>query len=412
MNTETLALNRFAALANKSAKPACVRWLGVLVSVGFLVWPQIQASGLPPVHIGFEGEYTQLNSTSAQAIELGTRIAIDEINASGGVLGGRLLNLVTQDNHGISARALDNFRVLAQMPDLVAIYGGKFSPLTLSTMPLTNEMGIISVSLWGSADPITENPLAYPFVYRLSLKDSWAIPAMMRHARTVFAATKLCVVLPNTAWGRSGESAVKKTLAQTAQTVVHERWYHLGERGFESTLKACATAGAQALLMIANEGEGAALVNAMTNLPLDWRMPIVAHWGITGGAFHSLVAQSARAVRLDIIQTFSFVDNPRPVAQSLAQVAMQRTGAAEPGLIPSPVGVAQAYDMTHLLALAINKAGSTNRVAVQQSLQMIGPFEGAIRRYEQPFTDSDHDGLTESQVMFVYMRPDGALIPA
>lgn len=42
-----------------------------------------------PVYIGFDGGYGQKSDTSAKAIELGAQIAIDEINARGGVLGGR-----------------------------------------------------------------------------------------------------------------------------------------------------------------------------------------------------------------------------------------------------------------------------------------------------------------------------------
>ncbi len=93
---------------------------------------------LPPVLIGFDGAFTQPTSTSAAAIELGATLAIEQINARGGVLQGRPLKLVVSDNHGISARARDNFEYLATSPDLIAIYGGKFSPTIIETMPLAN----------------------------------------------------------------------------------------------------------------------------------------------------------------------------------------------------------------------------------------------------------------------------------
>ena len=48
-------------------------------------WP---ASPKPPVQIGLDAEFSLDNSLSAQAIELGLRIALAEINAQGGVLGG------------------------------------------------------------------------------------------------------------------------------------------------------------------------------------------------------------------------------------------------------------------------------------------------------------------------------------
>lgn len=54
----------------------------------------------------------------AKAIELGAQIAIDEINARGGVLGGRPLALLTMDNQGLTMRGRDNYVSLAKQQDL------------------------------------------------------------------------------------------------------------------------------------------------------------------------------------------------------------------------------------------------------------------------------------------------------
>lgn len=364
-----------------------------------------------PVLIGFDGAFTQPTSTSANAIELGAQIAIDEINARGGVLGGRPLKLQTADNHGISARARDNFEDLAAMRDLVVIYGGKFSPAIMETMSLANELGVVSVSLWGSANPITDDPIKNPYVYRLSLKDSWAIPAMMRQALDQHAAKRLCAIFPNTAWGRSGASALEQNLPQIGQELVHSKWYQWGQSDFVADLQGCTRAGGQAVIMIANEGEGAAIINSMATLPKEQRLPIVSHWGVTGGVLHELIRQNIDKVDVDVIQTFSFVDNDRAQGKALASEAMRRTNVSNPALISSPVGVAQAYDMTHLLALAIDKAGSTDRAAIQAALQTLPAYQGAIRDYDRPFSESDHDALTADEVLFVHVKADGALVP-
>lgn len=370
------------------------------------------ANNKAPVFIGFDGAFTQPTSTAAKAIELGAQVAIDEINARGGVLGGRPLKLVTKDNHGISARARDNFEALAATGDLVAIYGGKFSPAIMETMSLANELGVVSVSLWGSADSITSDPLKNPYVYRLSLKDSWAIPAMMREALDAHVAKRICAIFPSTAWGRSGSTAMEQNLAKTGQELVHSNWYQWGQGDFVAHLQKCIDAGGQAVIMIANEGEGAAVINSMAKLPKDLRLPIVSHWGVTGGILHELIKQNIDEVHVDIVQTFSFVENPRSQAKALARQAMQRTNVSDPALINSPAGVAQAYDMTHLLALAIDKAGSTSRSAIQAALQALPAYDGAIRDYEQPFSESNHDALTASQILFVHVKANGALVPA
>lgn len=408
-----------------SAQRILYQWAGCLLTVWVCVAgplavaqavnpansPEPPKPPKPPVLIGFDGAFTQPTSTSAAAIALGAQIAIEQINANGGVLDGRPLQLVTQDNHGISARARDNFEALAAMPDLVAIYGGKFSPAIMETMPLADELKVVSVSLWGSADPITEDPAKHPYVYRLSLKDSWAIPAMMRQAREAHAAGKLCAIFPNTAWGRSGSKALDLNLPNTQQQLVYSKWYQWGQTDFVADLQACLDAGGQAVIMIANEGEGAAIINSMGKLPEDKRLPIVSHWGVTGGILHELIKPTVGVVDVDVIQTFSFVGNERPKAQALAKEVMQRTRAPSPALINSPVGVAQAFDMTHLLALAIDKAGTTDRVAIQDALQSLPAYQGAIRDYDSPFSASNHDALTAEQVVFVHVKANGALVP-
>lgn len=381
------------------------------ILVGSVAAAQATSDAKSPVLIGFDGAFTQPTSTSAGAIELGAQIAIEQINAGGGVLNGRPLKLVTQDNHGISARARDNFEALAATPDLVAIYGGKFSPAIMETMQLANELKVVSVSLWGSANPITGDPAKNPYVYRLSLKDSWAIPAMMRQALDVHGADKLCAIFPNTAWGRSGSTALDLNLPKTQQQLVHSKWYQWGQTDFVNDLQTCVDAGGQAVIMIANEGEGAAIINSMAKLPEGKRLPLVSHWGVTGGVMHELIKPSLGAVDVDIIQTFSFVGNERPQAQALAKEVMKRTGAATPALIQSPVGVAQAFDMTHLLALAIDAAGSTDRVAIRDALQSLPAFQGAIRDYDKPFSATNHDALSAEQILFVHLKSDGALVP-
>jgi branched-chain amino acid transport system substrate-binding protein len=319
--------------------------------------------------------------------------------------------LLTKDNHGIAARAKDNFIEFAERPDVVAVYGGKFSPAIIQTMGLSNELSMLSISVWGSADPISENPTEYPFVYRLSLRDQWAIPAMMQHAKARYGANRLCEVMPQTAWGRSGDRALAANLDRLGQTVTYTRWYNWGETGFADVIKSCVDSGGQAVILIANEQEGALWIKAMAALPSEQRVPTVSHWGVTGGALHQMVGPEVNQVDFDVIQTFSFINNKRPQAETLAREILADIRFSTVESIASPVGIAQAFDMTHLLAMAINKAGSTDRVAIQKAMQSIGTYEGVIRTYIQPFSDTNHDALTAEQVFFVRLQTDGALFP-
>ena len=132
----------------------------------------------PPVLIGLDAEFGHVTSTSAQAVEQGIRIAIDEINRAGGILNGRKLDLVLRDNRSITAIGVDNFRELAAIPDLVAVFGGKFSPIYIECLPVAHELGLLLLDPWGSANPITDHGFSPSYTFRLSLKDAWAAPAV------------------------------------------------------------------------------------------------------------------------------------------------------------------------------------------------------------------------------------------
>lgn len=389
--------------------PSVTKPVGLVTILGSLVFGSASAS--EPVFIGFDGAYAQKTNTAAAAIELGTQLAISQINGAGGVLDGRPLVLVTKDNHGIAARAEDNFIEFSKRSDLVAVYGGKFSQATIKTMSLSNGLPLLSISVWGSADPITRNPETYPFVYRLSLRDKWAIPAMMQHAKRRYKADRLCAVMPQTAWGRSGKTALKENLGQFEQTLSNTSWYNGGQTGFARVIANCAKSGGQAVIFIANEQEGAKWIQAMAELPDSQQLPTVSHWGVTGGALHEMVGPQISRIDFDIIQTFGFINNKRPEALALAREVLADLRFSTVESITSPVGIAQAFDMTHLLAMAINQAGSTDRKAIQQAMQGIGSYEGVIRTYTNPFSAINHDALTASEVLFVRLQADGAFYP-
>lgn len=81
-----------------------------------------------------------MTSTSAQAVEQGIRIAIDEINRAGGILNGRKLDLVLRDNRSITAIVVDNFLELSAIPYLVAVFVFKFSPIYIEFLPFAHEL--------------------------------------------------------------------------------------------------------------------------------------------------------------------------------------------------------------------------------------------------------------------------------
>lgn len=364
-----------------------------------------------PVYIGLDAEFGVKTSTSAQAVQQGLQIAIQEINQAGGVLGGRKLELVTRDNRSVTAIGVDNLRELAAKPDLVAVFGGKYSPVYMEALPVAHELGVLLMDPWGSADGITDHQMRPSWSFRLSLKDAWAAPAFLRFAREQHRASRVGVILPNTAWGRSNSAALEKAAGPAGVSLVGQRWYNWGDASLMQQYGELRATGAQAIVIVANEIEGALLVREVAALPAAQRLPLISHWGITGGDFARLAGAALDQVDFAVIQTYSFVGQQGPVAQRVLAALKRDHGVASADQVRSPVGVAHAYDLMHLLARAIDKAGSTDRAKVRDALEKLGPYDGLVRRYSAPFAADRHDALSPAQIFFARYTPDDRLIP-
>jgi branched-chain amino acid transport system substrate-binding protein len=370
-----------------------------------------QTAAAAPVLIGLDAEFGNKASTSAQAIRQGIEIAIDEINAAGGVLGGRKLELVVRDNGSIPAIGVDNLRELARMPDLVAVFGGRFSPVILEYVPVAHELAIPILDPWGSADPITDHRHRPSYTFRLSLRDAWAAPTFLRFAKETRKATRVGVMLPNTLWGRSNQAALARSAGPAGVAIVGERWFNLGDRSLVRGYRELLLAGAQAIILVSNEFEAATLVREIAALPAHERLPLIAHWGVTGGDFAALAGEALRAVDVAVIQTFSFIGENTPAARRVVAALKGRYGVASVERIRSPVGIAHAYDLTHLLAKAIDLAGTTDRRKVRDALERVGPYDGLVRRYEHPFANEAHEALSPAQAFMAQYTADDRLIP-
>lgn len=382
----------------------------LLIPFAFLLSTSL-AQASDPVYIGLDAEFGHRSSTSAQAIQQGMQIAIDEINQAGGVLGGRKLELVTRDNRSVTAIGVDNLRELAKMADLVAVFGGKFSPVYVECVPVAQELGIPLLDPWGSADKITDHGHRPSYTFRLSLKDAWAGPAFVRFAMQQYKAKRLGVILPNTSWGRSNQAAIDKAAAAAGVSLAGQRWYNWGDASLLAQYGELRKAGAQAIILVANETEGSLMVKEVAALPAEQRLPIISHWGVTGGDFSSMAGDALQRVDFAVIQTFSFIGNNSPAARRVVAAMKRSYGIASAEQIKSPAGVAHAYDLTHLLARAINKAGSTDRSKIRTALEQLGPYQGLVRRYDRPFTAERHDALSAENIFFARYTADDRLIP-
>jgi branched-chain amino acid transport system substrate-binding protein len=365
-----------------------------------------------PVRVGLDAEFGLDNSTSAQAVELGMRSAIGEINRAGGVLGGRPIELVTKDHRSIPARGIRNIEEFARMPGLVAVFGGRFSPVIIEELPTLKATKTLFMAPWSSADMIVDNGMQPNYVYRLSLRDSLAMPKLLETARKR-GLRQVGLLLTNTSWGRSNLAAAEKFTASNKDIrIVQTAWYNWRDQTLVARYKALRSAGAEAIVLVANDDEAAVLVREVAALPKAERMPILSHWGVTGGEFTRQAGPALNQVDFSVIQTFSFfkADKKQLARFMTALAAVSPIRRIED--IQGPVGVAHAYDLMHILARAIDRAGSTDRKAVRDALEKLGEQRGLIKTYAPPFAPGRHEALGTRELLIARYRADGVLVPS
>jgi branched-chain amino acid transport system substrate-binding protein len=392
----------------------CISRLRISFSLFLLLAtaPLLYASGRSPLVIGFDGEFGLPGSTSAQSIELGMRLAVDEINQAGGVLDGRPLQLDLRDNRSVPARGEENLRrLVVDNPELIAMVGGRFSPVQLQLLPLIHQYRIPYINAWGSADGITSHNYSPSYTFRVSMRDSDAMPVLIDHLLSK-GADSIAIMVPDSGWGVSNLAAAHShAQANNSFSIVAIERYLYGERSFSSRYDRILAAGANGLVLVANELEGALLVNELASRPVADRMPIASHWGVTGGEFYPRCAEALKRVDFSVIQTFSLDRLQNEQRQHLLERINELAKPRSTGTIDSVVGFGHGYDAVHLIARGLAQSGSDSPQQLRDALERIDSHAGLVRNYAPPFTSDDHDALSREDLFMARFDPQGRLIP-
>lgn len=389
----------------------CLRRFGRRLLVAVISLSAALVSAASPVFVGLDAEFGNKTSTADDAIRVGMEMAIEDINRAGGVLGGRPLELVIRDNRGVPARGIDNLQELAALPDLTALVTSKFSPVVLAQLNDAHRLRLPVLAAWSAADNIIDHNHKPSFTFRLSLRDSWVMPRLLQEAARR-GLRKIGLLVPDGAWGRSNIQAAENYATQhPVPAIIGHKIYEWSDPSLGNEYLELIHAGAEAILFVGNEPEIARLAVDIATLDPEHRRPILAHWGITGGDPLALAGPAFLGLDLVTVQTFSFIDNPAPRAERILQRALKKLSVSEARQIHSPVGIAHGYDLVHLLARAIDKAGSTDRARIRDKLERLEPHDGLVRQYRPAFTPTQHEALGPENIFLARWRKDGTLAP-
>jgi len=347
-------------------------------------------SAAEPIKIGLITALSGQSALAGEAISRGLQVAIDEINAKGGLLGGRQLELVRRDDESNPAKGVLATRELIFREKVTVLFGGLDTPVSMAIVPLVNQEKVPFVGPWAAGTGITKNGANPNFAFRVSAVDEIVNVGMLAYAQKTFKTAKPGMMLINNPWGESNEKGLKAALAAKGVVAAGIEKFEGSDVDMVPQLTRLKAAGADTLFLVANVGPSAQVVKSLDRM--GWKVPIVSHWGPAGGRFTELAGPSGKDVHF--VQTYSFFGKQGPVGERVIKAVMTKYPAVKgPGDITPAVGVANAYDGMHLAALAITAAGSTEGNAVRQGFYKIDKYEGLIKTYVKPFAEGRHDAV-------------------
>jgi len=358
------------------------------------------------IKLGLVAAMSGQSAKSGEAIVRGLSIAVDEINARGGLLG-KKVELLVRDDESNPAKGVVAARELVQREKVAGLFGGLDTPVSIAIVPFMNQNKVPFMGVWAAGTPITRNGAAENYAFRVSAVDVLVDKALVDYAIKKYAAKKPGMILINNPWGESNEKGLKEALAEKNMAYAGIEKFQDADVDVVPQLTRLKEAGADVLFMVANVAPSSQVVKSLDRM--GWNVPIVSHWGPAGGRFSELAGPSAQ--RVHFIQTFSFSGKMSPKAESvLAALKAKYPEIKMLADVTPAVGIANAYDGMHLMALAIATAGSTDGPKIREAFYALPKYEGLIKTYDKPFTPANHDALSSDDYLFTYFK-EGEILP-
>ncbi|MGC9399207.1 MAG: ABC transporter substrate-binding protein [Anaerolineae bacterium] len=338
--------------------------------------------GGAPIRVGFAGELTGRNADLGVQGRNGALLAVERINAEGGVVG-RPLELVVRDDGGTpeGARAADQALIDA---GVVAIIGHMTSRQSMAAVPLINAAGVVLLS------PTTSTPelsALKDYFFRVNPVNALSARAM---ARRIFQDRGLCCVaiiydIDNAAYTRVYRGVFEEASRELGGRLTGEVTFSSAAEPDFGALVGALRANDPAGLLIVASAVDAALIAQQVRLA-GWDVPLfAAGWAQT----EALLQNGGTAVEgMEVVTNFN--SNSQTPAFLDFRARYEERFGREPTF-----AAAQSYEAVLFLAAALEKS------------------DGRAEDLPQALVETRIQGLTDVIAMDAYgdvVRPQYLLV--
>ncbi|PPL19178.1 MULTISPECIES: branched-chain amino acid ABC transporter substrate-binding protein [Microterricola] len=344
-----------------------------------------------PIKIGMLAPFSGSESAFGVYMENGAQMAVDELNADGGV-DGRQLELITEDDacDATASVAAANKLVTA---GIVASVGGYCSGATLPTLPIFNDAGIPMVIPAANSNKLVEAGL--DGVFLINGTGTQQAAATLKYALKS-GATRVAVLNDNTDYSKDLASTfVEMAKADGTIEVVLDQSVTPGEKDYSANVNNVITSKPDFVVWTGYYQEGALITRQL--IDAGYSGPIL----VGDGSVDKKFAEIAGAGYTDnVVGTFTQTPDMLEGAGDWIAAYKEAFGA-EPGPYST-----QSYDAVRVVAEAIKNAGSTETDAIIAALRGLDGFP----IFSGPLTFTPEGTLTEGGFAIVQIGPDGSFI--
>jgi len=239
-------------------------WVTVFLFT-FLLGLAAWAADKPPVKIGVVQPLTGQGANVAKSWLEGMNLAVNMINKEGGILGGRKVEMVVEDDQCIPAQSIAATKKLIHEDKLKVILAAMCSSATIADVPITKEAGVVQIVSLSFADSITE--MGNPLLFRTCTTNKILADGMAYKIAQEFKVKSMAFYSINDDYGRGLVEQTKSIFEKLGTPkVLFEGFFEFKDRDFSAPLTKMKGLKPEGLYLVARFPQNAQILNQMAEL--------------------------------------------------------------------------------------------------------------------------------------------------
>lgn len=312
--------------------------------------------------IGEFGALTGPIASFGQSTHKGVTLAVEEINAAGGVLG-KQIRLVVEDDQGKPEEALTAVTKLISKDRVVALIGEFASSNSLAAAPFAQQSRIPMLS-HGSTNPkVTQ---VGDYIFRACFIDPFQGEVMAKFAGGTLNLKRVAILRDiKSDYSVGLADYFTRSFTDAGGSIVADESYSAGDKDFNAQLTSIRQKNPEAIFIPGYYTEIGLIARQARRLGIQ-----AVLLGGDGWDSEKLWEIGGEALNGSFFSNHYSVDNPDSVIQAFVETFKARHGGAPDAL------AALGYDATKILVEAIARAGSDDPKAIRDALAQTKDFRG------------------------------------